>query len=49
MEEQESGMTFMEWINSLSIADAVNIIMMVIFTIFITILVYRTFRNKPSA
>lgn len=48
MEEKES-MKFTEWVDSLTISDASNIIMIIIFTIVIAWLVVRTFRGKASA
>jgi len=47
MEKQESG-NFMEWINSLTIEDASNLISMIVFGIIIIVIVVRTFRNKPT-
>lgn len=48
MQEKETT-KFVEWINSLTIADTINIFLMIAFTLMITILVVRTFKNKPSA
>ncbi|MEM6643530.1 MAG: hypothetical protein AAF616_11170 [Bacteroidota bacterium] len=47
MEEDER--TFMEWMNNLSLSDAVNTLSLIVFTILIVVLVVRAFRNKPSA
>ncbi|WP_436517082.1 hypothetical protein [Ekhidna sp. To15] len=48
MKETES-MNFSEWLNTLTISDAVNVILMTTFTIVILWLVVRTFRGKSSA
>lgn len=48
MEENES-MNFSEWLDTLTISDAVNIFLMTAFTIVILWLVVRTFRGKSSA
>jgi len=47
MENQEKN--FGEWLNNLTVTDVMNTLMLTVFTIFILILVVRTFRNKPSA
>ncbi|WP_425390914.1 hypothetical protein [Ekhidna sp.] len=47
MEEQDTKFT--DWVDSLTISDAANVFLVIIFSIFIVWLVIRTFRNKPSA
>ena len=48
MEETDS-MKFSEWMDSLTVSGAVNVLLMVVFVAFIIWLVARTFRGKPSA
>ncbi|MFK7953211.1 MAG: hypothetical protein AB8B73_10225 [Ekhidna sp.] len=46
--EEKSPTRFIEWMNSLTISDAVNVILILLVTITVLILVVRTFRNKSS-
>ncbi|MEO9485295.1 MAG: hypothetical protein ABJG47_17690 [Ekhidna sp.] len=48
MQETEST-NFSEWMASLTVTDAVNILLMTVFIIVIVWLVIRTFRGKSSA
>ncbi|WP_421762747.1 hypothetical protein [Ekhidna sp.] len=40
---------FSEWWDTLTISDASNVFLIIVFSISIIWLVIRTFRNKPSA
>lgn len=47
MEEKDSK--FVDWINSMTMTQAINSLILTAFILIILILVVRTFRNKPSA
>ena len=47
MKEQESN--FSEWVDTLTISDASNILLLIAFLALILVFVIRAFRNKPSA
>jgi len=47
MEEQET--TFTQWMDSLTISDASNVLLLTAFIALILVFVIRAFRNKPSA
>lgn len=48
MEDKEPT-KFVDWMNTLTLANAINILLIAAFTVAIIILVVRTFRNKSSA
>ncbi|WP_420318418.1 hypothetical protein [Ekhidna sp.] len=48
-EMEEKDTKFSEWVDSLTVSDASNVFLIIIFSIAIVWLVIRTFRNKSSA
>ncbi|MEQ9405912.1 MAG: hypothetical protein RIM99_20130 [Cyclobacteriaceae bacterium] len=45
---KEDTTLFSDWIQSLTVTDVVNIVLMASFVLYIVILVTRTFRDKPE-